>query len=234
MGMDKHPDLRQNRMKIEPVTTAALIGGGATLLSGLGGGLFGGSAGRDLRRLAGKGFNTSDIQQFLPTGLRKRFTGPIIQSGIQGIGELIRNPGGLSPSIAESILPRLAGESESIAQQFRGIGANQAGAAARGNLPLSIKTALESALDVSQERAQRGARREAQVDSESLRRADLLQVFQLLDTIFQFTNAGRQTAAGLSGAQSQLDAQGRGGALQAIGSILGGLASRPSTASTTG
>lgn len=167
--------------------------------------LFGGtSAEKKLSDLSKAYFESSDIQRYLPPSLRTGNTEPIFHAGIAGIGDLVRNPGGLSPGVADAIRPRLAAESQTIAQNFRGIGANQAGAAARGNLPVSIKAALEAALNTSQERAQRGARGEALMASETLRREDLERIYPLLQAILQFTGSrqGQGLQAGSQLAQS--------------------------------
>lgn len=160
--------------------------------------------GKDLSRAP---FESGDLQRYLPPELRTGSTGPMINEGIQGIGELLRNPGGLSPSVLDAIRPRQAAESQSIAQNFRGIQSNQAGAAARGNVPLSIKGALQSALDVAQERAQRSSRNEALTSSDTMRRADLESVFQILDAILQFQQAGRGTATAGLGVGTALKSQ---------------------------
>jgi len=85
---------------------------------------------------------------------------------------------------------------------------------------VSIKGALQSALDIAQERAQRGARGEALAASDTMRRADLEQVYQLLNTILQFQQAGRGTATqGLAqGAATQ--AQNQAAIIAAIGSLM--------------
>jgi hypothetical protein len=169
-------------------------------------------------------FEGGDLQRYVPPALRQDVTGPTITSGIQGIGELIRRPGGLAPNVAEAINPRLAAESQNIAQNFRGIASNQAGAAARGNLPVSLKNALQAALDVAQERAQRGARGAALSESEGLRREDTSRVFSILDAILQFTQAGRGTAtAGLAAnAASRQQSQAATSAL--VGQLLQSMA----------
>ena len=146
-------------------------------------------------------YASSEIQGFLPPALQENFTGPITLQGLMAIAELLRNPGGMRSGVADAIRPRLAQESATIAQNYRGIQSNQAGAAARGNLPVSIKSALQSALDVAQERAQRGARQTALSESESLRREDIGQTYKLLDTLLQFTSSGRgQAIPGLQAA----------------------------------
>ena len=190
--------------------------------------LFGGktNAEQNLEDLSKAYYGGSLIQRFLPPALRHNVTGPILQGGVEQIGQLIRNPGGLSGSVSEAILPRLASESESIAQNYRGLQQEQAGAAARGNAPVSIKNALASALGIGEERAQREARRGALSESEQLRRTDVEQTYKLLDAILQFISSGRG-----QGVQGLAAASGVGQARQAsnkqlfsdiIGSVLGG------------
>ena len=185
------------------------------------GGLFGGQSKteRTLGRISTGGVESRRIQEFLPTSLRAGNVNPFLSSGIQGIGELIRNPGGLSPSVSEAILPRLSAESETIALSFRGLGSQQAGAAARGNVPTSIKTALQSALDVAQERAQRGARREALSESETLRREDLGRTMSILDAILQFISSGKGQAIQGLGALVGSEASGEAAQLQLLGTL---------------
>ncbi len=174
---------------------------------------------KDLRRLANASFESGTLQKFLPPSLRIGQTGEFLQSGIQGIGELIQNPGGLSPNVLDAIRPFLAQESENIQTNFRGIRANQAGGAARSNLPVSIKNALASSLDVSEERAQRGARRGAIQDSDQLRRQDLSQTFAILDSILQFLSSGRGQATQGLGAAAGAEAQSQAAVLSFIGSL---------------
>jgi len=185
--------------------------------------IFGGASGAegDLADIAGAGFNENILQHMLPRGLRRETTEPIIKAGIAGLGDLIRNPGGLNPNIADAIRPRLAATSEGIAQNFRGIRENQAGSFARSNAPMSIRSALDSALNVSQERAQRGARREALTDSEQLRRADLNQTFAILDSILQFLSSSRGQAISGLGASAGLAANRQGSQMAFLGSLLG-------------
>lgn len=193
--------------------------------------LFGGEtgAGKEARRIAEANFTDFRLQKFLPPSLRFEQTGGILKSGIQGIGELIKTPGRLSSSVADAIRQRLAGTSENIAANFRGIRANQAGASARSNTPISIKNALSGALDVAQERAQRGARRGALEDTDKLRRQDLGQTFGILDAILQFLSSGRgQAVQGLDVAsRSEESAIASRQAL--IGSVGSSLAGRPSS-----
>ncbi len=179
----------------------------------------------NLAAFATSGFESPKIQAFLPPQLRQDQIGGILQSGVQGIGDLIKNPGGLAPNVGQAIGPRLAIESENIAQNFRGIRANQAGLSARSNLPVSIRGALSSALDVAQARAQRGARRQALTDTDSLRRQDLGQTFSLLDTLLQFTSSGRGHGIQGLGAAANLNQQNSAANQAFLGSIMSGLAS---------
>lgn len=201
-----------------------LIGPGFGLLSSaLGLGNESGSE-RRLREAATAPYGSDLIQGFLPGPLRAQLTDPIIQSGIMRLGQLISQPGRLAPGVSEGILPRLAAESENIAGQYRGLMSQQSGALSRANAPLSIRTALESALNTAQERAQRGARREALTDSDLLARQDIGQIYPLLNSMLQFTSSGRgQAIPGL--AQSANLAQNRNASnIGAIGTLLSTLA----------
>lgn len=186
--------------------------------------LLGGPTGAQssLRDFATSGFGSSNIQRFLPLSLQKQFTEPILASGIGGIGDLIRNPGGLSPTVNQAIAPQLANESQAIAQNYRNLQSNQAGSLARSNAPPSIKTALQSALGISQERAQREARNQALTESDVQRRNDLNETFKILDALLQFTSSGRGQAIQGLGAASQQSQQNRASQLALLGSILSG------------
>jgi hypothetical protein len=211
-------------------TGAAVSGGnpwGTAIGAGVGflGGLFGSNAGSAQQKLAQRPFESSTNQNFLPPALRYSNTGGILNAGVQGIGQMIENPGTLSPTVADAIRQQLATESENIAQNYRGIASNQAGAEARGNVPVSIRTALGSALDVAQERAQREARRQALIQSDTQRRQDLAQTYDLLNSILQFMSSGRgQAVAGLNSAGA-MESQTKGSQLTALGSIISSLAS---------
>jgi hypothetical protein len=184
--------------------------------------LFGGSstAEKNLGKVSTAPFESDFLQGALPPSLRLGATGDMLGAGVQGIGDLLRNPGGLSPNVADAIKARLAVTSEGIARDFRGIRSQQAGAGARGNVPISIRTALDSALNVAQERAQRGARRGALMDSETLRRQNLSQVYALLDAILQFQSSARgQGIAGL-GAAANLANLRAAGKQAFVGSVL--------------
>lgn len=202
--------------------------GDSGLLGGAFSGLFGGktSEEKNLGQWSRAAYSSEDIQRFLPPELRAKFSGPLLTAGMQRIASLLNNPGGISPTIADALRPWLSQESQSIGQNYRNLASNQAGALARGNAPVSIKTALQSALDVAQERAQRQARGEAMTQSEQLRRSDLDQFYKLLDALFQFTSAGRGTAVqGLAAASNAgVQRQGQDKQLTAsiIQSLLGG------------
>ena len=182
-------------------------------------------AAKQLANIAAGRFEAEETQRFLPPSLRYDQVGSTLETGLQGIGDLIRNPGRLSPTVADAIRQRLAGESENIAQNFRGIGSQQAGQAARGNVPVSIKGALESALAVAQERAQRGARREALMDSDTLRRQDLGQTYSLLDTILQYISSGRGQAIPGLGAAADIRARGDAALAAGVGSAASNVGS---------
>lgn len=153
---------------------------------------------------------------FLPKKLTKRLIAPGLKGGLSGLADLMQNPGGLAPNVSEAINPRLAMESQSIAQNFTGIRQEQAGAAARSNLPTSIKGALDAALNVSQEGAQRGARQEAMSQSEALRRDDLKTTMDLLALLLG--NKPKDTPD---------DDSGQSAIIGALGSILAAYAGKP-------
>jgi hypothetical protein len=186
--------------------------------------VFGGASGaeKQLGRISTAGFEDDTVQGFLPPSLRLGNTTDFLTSGVQSIGELIKNPGRLNPNIAEAIAPRVAAESERLAQNFQGIRQNQAGSLARTNAPVSIKNALSTALDIAQSRAQRDIRRGAQLDSENLRRADLGQLFPLFDALLQFTSAGKGTAVQGLGQAAQLAQSRQAANQQFVGSLLTG------------
>lgn len=204
-----------------------LFGGESGLFGGMLNGLFGGptSGEKQLGNYANAAYNSGEMQGFLPPELRQQFSGPLLSAWMKNLGGLQSNPGGLSPTIASAIAPWLRNESQSIATNYRGLGQNQAGAAARSNLPFSMKGALQSALDVAQERAQREARNTAMGQSEALRRQDISSVGPLLDALFQFTSTGRGQALQGFGAQAGI-AQNRQAANEAfIASIIQSIAS---------
>jgi hypothetical protein len=142
-----------------------------------------------------------DVQFYLPPELRREQTGPLIGAGMEGIGNLIRNPGQLSSQVSSSVAPQVAAASQGIAQDFRNQATEQAGAAGRGGLPASLKALLQQALGTSQEGAQRGARTQGLGSTDQLKRQDLEHTYKLLDTIMQFLSSGRgQAIPGLVGA----------------------------------
>lgn len=203
---------------------------GKTLLNlglGLAGAkLLGGETGAEkaLSDYATAGFGSGKIQAFLPLALQKQFTEPILGGGISGIGNLIMRPGGLSPSVADAVNPRLATESMRVAQNYRNLRSENAGAAGRTNAPLSLKNAINAALGIGESRDQGTLRREAYAESEGLRREDLGQTYKLLDALLQFTSSGRgQAVAGLGGA-SQQSGQRQASQLALLGSLLSGSA----------
>ena len=210
---------------LEGAASGAATGSAFGVPGAIGGGVVGGFFGGKKKKKSSFDptpfpFHESAIQGFLPFELRKAITGPILRSGIEGIGDLISNPGGLAPNVLDAIRQRLGVESENIAGTFRGIRSNQAGSAARSNLPFGIKNAVSSALDVAEARAQRGARRGALQDSDQLRRQDLSQTFAILDAINQFigTRVGSATSERIAG--QQIDQQNEASQLAFLGSLI--------------
>jgi hypothetical protein len=176
------------------------------------------------KQTAGEAAHYGSLGRYLPPELRSGVSGPLIGQGLHGIGELIRNPAGLGSNINEAIQPRLGAEMRTIGQNFSGLRSEQAGAAARGNLPVSIKGALQKALNTNQMRAEGEARGNAIMESDQLRRGDLGQTYQLLDTILQFMSSGQgQGMAGVNAANSMRSMgqqQGNAANTALIGSLL--------------
>jgi hypothetical protein len=140
-------------------------------------------------------------QKFLPPALRWPQTGDILSTGVSNLGQLLRDPGGVSPTLFDAIEGRREQESQQISQNFENIRQEQAGQAARTNLPVSLKGALSKALDTAQARAERSSTQRAVSESEALRRQDLGQTFNLFDSILQFLSSGRgQATSGLRAA----------------------------------
>ena len=203
------------------------MGAAHDVFSGLGGAFKAGDPGhaeRNLRDWSMSGY--SDM--FLPPALRNFANSPDFATGLRNLGALMANPGGINPNISQAIAPWLANQSQDIATNFRGMGQNQAGAAARGGLPVSIKTALDSALNVSQERAQRAARGEAMTQSEALRRQDLSSIMPLLSVINDFVSSGHgqgvQGLADLYNTKHGGSTNNTSAGIGALGSIIGSLA----------
>jgi hypothetical protein len=183
---------------------------------------------RQSEKLAKASFNDVTLQKLLPPSLRfvsgNRFEGftPTqlsgdVQAGVQGIGNLIKSPGTLSPTVANALSAMLSRQSFGIAQKGRG---SQVGADPLRSL----------ALNLAQEGGQRTAREGALGESDVLKRQDLGQTFNILDAVLQFLSSGRgQTIAGLQGSgqlalQDQQRSQQRNAAvISAIGSALSGI-----------
>lgn len=170
----------------------------------------------------GDPFGSNASQRLLPKQLRKRTTGPILNDWISQLGDLIKNPGGLSPTVSEAVIPRLSMESQSIGQNYRNMQAENAGAAARSNLPVSIKNALARALDIAQERAQRDARFAALTESDQLRRQDIGQGFNLMDAIKSFLGMQKGIDTQVYGQRLQDSASRQAATMQLIGSLFSG------------
>lgn len=184
--------------------------------------LFGAPQGMNqIGNYAGAPYNSSEIQNFLPPELRQAFSGPALSAGMAGLTGLLKNPGGLNPNISEAIAPWLRNASQSIATNYRNLGQNSAGAAARSNLPVSIKDALQAALGMNQVRDQFAAKNQAMGQSEQLRREDISQLFPLLMALHQFTSTGRGQAIQGYSNMSEASAKDTGSKLAAMASIAG-------------
>jgi hypothetical protein len=202
-----------------------LFGGDSGLIGGVMGGLFGGKTGaeKDLQALSKAYYGGSLLQRMLPVALRTKTTDPMLAKGMENISNLLNNPGGLSPTVSDAIRPQLAMESQSIGQNFQNLQQQNAGNAARGNAPVSIKNALASALDVGQERSQRETRLNALMQSGKLQRQDAEQVYKLLDIILQFMSSGRgQGIQGMASA-SQVGQKRQADQMSFVSDMIGGM-----------
>lgn len=205
---------------------AGAAGGPWGMAIGAGLGLLGGIAGKGKKPKAGftdDSFYDKDIQRFLPTALRAPQIDPVLNRGFAGIADLIANPGRLSPNVAQSIAPRLAIESSRIANDFSGMRQNQAGQLARGNAPVSIKSALETMLARQEGAAQGDLRRTALMDSEQLRRADMAQVYDILGAIQGQVNPRLGVAGPLQGQMMAITQQNAAANQAMYADILGSL-----------
>ena len=179
----------------------------------------GGHSGEEQLDKLNRSFSDWQTQKYLPRELKESNRGgmvqPFLRSGLQGIGQLIQNPGALSPNISGSIAARLAMESEQIGRGTRGQMEEAAGGAARRNLPSTFAEALQRSIATSGNQQQADARRRAIMDSEQLRRSDLAQTFDLYNLILQFISSGKtgmaQGVAGMAGIAGQQNAANQAG-----------------------
>ena len=169
------------------------IGAGVGAVAG---GFLGGGGGAERPDIQALNFANFQTQRLLPRAFRQSSRGgivdPFIRSGLQGIGQLIQNPGGLAPNVGAAIGPRLSIESERIARDTRGLQSQAQGNLARaGQSNTPFAQALNVALERAAARDQSVARRSALSETDQLRRQDLGQVFQLLQAQLSFLNSGR-------------------------------------------
>lgn len=154
-------------------------------------------------QVAAKQFNNWRVQAGLPWALWDNYAmpgknGPVkvetplgksLVAGVANLGELFRNPGGISPTISQAIAPYLANQSQDIARSYAGMGQNAAGAMGRAGLGSSpFAAALEASISNAANRAQGQARNEAMGKSEQLRRQDmdqLLNTYKLMADMIQ-------------------------------------------------
>lgn len=189
--------------------------------------LFGGGGGDTggLRNMATADWNSPDIQRYLPDVLRNANINPALFGGMAGISNLLRNPGSLSPTVADAVRPQVAQESQQIAQNFRNMGMQQAGTAARSGMPVSLQGALNSALDIAHARAQRGAQQGALGQSAQLQRSDLDNFFKLLDMMHTYGSTGRGQAIQAYGGASGDDAKKQAAKMAMMAAMIGAFAS---------
>ena len=201
------------------------IGAGVGAVAG---GFLGGGGGAERPDIQALNFANFQTQRLLPRAFRQSSRGgivdPFIRSGLQGIGQLIQNPGGLAPNVGAAIGPRLSIESERIGRNLRGQQSEAQGNLSRsglGNTPFAA--ALNVALERAAARDQSVARRSALSETDQLRRQDLGQVFQLLQAQLSFLNSGRGIQSQQLGQQFQAantdraaDAAGQAALLQAL------------------
>ena len=167
-------------------------------------------------------FSHPTVQATLPPWLQNINTGPLLTTGMERIAELIRNPGGTASTLQSAIGDRLNSERANISQNFAGLQSDQAGAAARGNMPVQIKDALARALETNQRRAQGNATRGAVAESEDLRRGDVANTYRLIENILAFLSSSRgQGMQALQGAEA-IDQQNNAAQQAMIASLIQG------------
>lgn len=157
---------------------------------------FGGGKGQTINPFIDDSLYGKNIQRFLPAALRYDKIDPVLNRGFEQIAGLIDRPGRLASDVSEAIAPRLAVESSRIARDFTGTRQNVMGGLARGNAPVSIRSALDASLAAQESAAQGGARRQALMDTDALRRQDMSQVFSIIDAINSFINPRLGVASG--------------------------------------
>lgn len=194
----------------------------------------GGSGTDDLERaikdISRSPFASKEVQQLLPPYLRRGATGPMLQSGMQGIGQMLTSPGKLSGTVAPALLPQQAMQSDAIARASHGTMANRMGAAGASNLPANIRMAIMSMLQGGQAGAQRGVQGQALTQSDALRKQDLMHTYKIYDAILQYLSSARgQAIEGLAGAApAQMNKEAAntaavGAGIQALANILSGV-----------
>jgi hypothetical protein len=176
-------------------------------------------------KIFGARFEGPALQNFLPEALRVRNINPFLDAGINNLSQLLLNPGGINPLLGQSTEERIQSETGLVNQNFENIKAEQAGQAARTNVPVSLKGALSKALDTAQARASREVTQNAVAESEDLRRGDVGQTFNLLDTILNFVSSGRGQAVGGLGAAGQLNLQAQNAQAQQNAALSAGIGS---------
>ena len=202
------------------------------------------SRGDDPSDILTQQFNSLWLQKFLPFGFQSSQFDPrhgTYQTTDFGIGLeragrnlsqfLAQAPGSLSPQLAPAISARLASEQEMGARNIRNLQQEAGGGLARSNLGNTpFASALQAAIEQAGARTQAEGRREALMQSEQLKRADMQTVFQTLDTLFKFIESGRSAEAAKAGltfqsnqANQQQQTQQTAAYLSFLGSLLGGV-----------
>lgn len=173
-----------------------------------------------LQSLLTSPFESRGIQSLLPYSLQYRNTGDMLNNAIQEIGKLLASPGSTSENLSGNIAERLASDNAVIGQNYSNMAAEQSGAAARGNVPVSIKGALQRALETNERRARGDTMRGAISESEAKRREDLQQAYNVLDMILQFLSSARGQAVQGTNAAEAISSQNSAADMASISALL--------------
>ncbi len=179
------------------------------------------------------GFRTGQTIK-TPTG--KKFVwsdfGKSLNAGAANLGDLFRNPGGMSPNTSAALAPIFSQQSNQVARQTAGSMAEARGAQSRSGVASGgWAQALQAAIQNAGNRNLANSRGAAIAQSEELRRNDLATLIQHMQfmtntglQVSNLENGQRATSASISQASNQSKQQDRAATMAAIASIVAAFA----------